>query len=137
MPRRGRMTVKGVTYIQFSCPFYYGRHKPDLLLCPAGHPKFTKQKGCNYLWRITDSIRDQIPYGTEAFKEHYNRRTAIERIFSRLLAIMIQSYERIDSLPLNHREESTLIPILRQASCSACPPPNTTAAAIKGARRQA
>ena len=90
MHRRGRMTVKGVTYIQFSCPFYYGRHKPDLLLCPAGHPKFTKQKGCNYLWRITDSIRDQIPYGTEAFKEHYNRRTAIERIFSRLLAITIQ-----------------------------------------------
>jgi hypothetical protein len=90
MLRRGRMTVKGVTYIQFSCPFYYGRQKPDLLLCPAGHPKFTSQKGCNYLWRITDSLRDQIPYGTEAFKEHYNRRTAIERVFSRLLAITIQ-----------------------------------------------
>ena len=90
MHRRGRMTVKGVTYIQFSCPFYYGRHKPDLLLCPAGHPKFTQQKGCNYLWRITDSIRDQIPYGTEVFKEHYNRRTAIERVFSRLPAITIQ-----------------------------------------------
>ena len=84
------MTVKGVTYIQFSCPFYYGRNKPDLLLCPVGHPKFTKQKGCNYLWRITDTVRDQIPYGTEAFKEHYNRRTAIERVFSRLLAITIQ-----------------------------------------------
>ena len=84
------MTVKGVTYIQFSCPFYYGRNKPDLLLCPAGHPKFTKQKGCNYLWRITDNLRDHIPYGTDVFKEHYNRRTAIERVFSRLLAITIQ-----------------------------------------------
>jgi len=90
MPRRGRMTVKGITYIQFSCPFYYGRNKPDLLLCPAGHPKFTKQKGCNYLWRITDNLRDHIPYGTDVFKEHYNRRTAIERVFSRLLAITIQ-----------------------------------------------
>lgn len=90
MPRRGKMTVKEVTYIQFSCPFYYGRNKPDLLLCPAGHPKFTKQKGCNYLWRITDNLRDHIPYGTDVFKEHYNRRTAIERVFSRLLAITIQ-----------------------------------------------
>jgi hypothetical protein len=88
--RRGRMTVKGITYIQFSCPFYYGHNKPELLLCPASHPKFTNQKGCNYLWRITDKIRDQIPYGTEIFKEHYDRRTAIERIFSRLLAITIQ-----------------------------------------------
>jgi hypothetical protein len=90
MYRRGKMTVKAVTYIQFSCPFYYGPNKPDLLLCPASHPKFTKQKGCNYLWRITDNIRDQIPYGTEIFKQHYNRRTAIERIFSRLLAVTIQ-----------------------------------------------
>ena len=89
MHRRGRMTVKGITYIQFSCPFFYGQ-KPDLLLCPASHPKFTGQKGCNYLWRITNNIRDQIPYATEIFKEHYDRRTAIERIFSRLLAITIQ-----------------------------------------------
>ena len=89
MHRRGRMTVKGITYLQFSCPFFYGQ-KPDLLLCPAGHPKFTGQKGCNYLWRITNNIRDQIPYATEIFKEHYDRRTAIERIFSRLLAITIQ-----------------------------------------------
>lgn len=89
MYRRGQMTVKGITYIQYSCPFYYGPH-PGLLICPADHPKFTKQKGCNYLWRITDNIRDRIPYGTEDFKEHYNRRTAIERVFSRLLAITIQ-----------------------------------------------
>ena len=89
MFRRGKMTVKGVTYIQYSCPFYYGA-KPNLLFCPADHPKFTKQKGCNYLWRVTEKIRDLIPYGTQDFKEHYNRRTAIERIFSRLLAITIQ-----------------------------------------------
>ena len=89
MYRRGKMTVKGVTYVQYSCPFYYGQH-PGILLCPADHPKFTKQKGCNYLWRRTESIRDTIPYGTAAFKEHYSRRTAVERIFSRLLAMTIQ-----------------------------------------------
>ncbi|NCC62399.1 MAG: DDE transposase [Verrucomicrobiae bacterium] len=89
MHRHGRMTVKGITYVQYRCPFFQGP-KPDLLFCPADHPKFTHQQGCNYLWRITDNIRDQIPYGTKIFKEHYDRRTAIERIFSRLLAITIQ-----------------------------------------------
>jgi hypothetical protein len=89
MYRHGRMTVKGITYVQYRCPFQ-GPKKPDLLFCPVSHPKFINQKGCNYLWRITDNIRDQIPYGTEIFKEHYDRRTAIERIFSRLLAITIQ-----------------------------------------------
>ena len=90
MYRHGRMTVKGITYIQYRCPFYIGPKPDNLLFCPAAHPKFTKQQGCNYLWRITDNIRDQIPYGTEEFKQHYKRRTAIERIFSRLLAITIQ-----------------------------------------------
>ena len=89
MYRRGRMTVKGITYIQYQCPFYHGKH-PGILMCPADHPKFTSQKGCNYLQRLTESIRDTIPYGTHVFKEHYNRRTAVERIFSRLLAVTIQ-----------------------------------------------
>ena len=89
MYRRGRMTVKGVTYIQYQCPFYFGK-RPDLLMCPVDHPKFSSQKGCNYLQRLTPSIRDTIPYGTDVFKEHYNRRTAAERIFSRLLAVTIQ-----------------------------------------------
>ncbi len=89
MHRHGRMTVKGITYIQYRCPLHYGPH-PELLLCPANHPKFTQQKGCNYLWRLSDSVRDQIPYGTQDFQEHYNRRTAVERIFSRLLTITLQ-----------------------------------------------
>jgi len=89
MYRHGRMTVKGTTYIQYRCPFFDGP-KPNLLFCPVAHPKFTQQKGCNYLWRITANIRDHIPYGTEEFKQHYHRRTAIERIFSRLLAITVQ-----------------------------------------------
>lgn len=89
MYRHGRMTVKGVTYVQYRCPFFKGR-KPDLLMCPVDHPKFTKQKGCNYLWRLTKNPRDQVPYHTEEFRVHYNRRTAVERVFSRLLAITLQ-----------------------------------------------
>jgi hypothetical protein len=89
MHRHGRMTVKQITYVQYRCPFFDGP-KPELLFCPINHPKFTRQKGCNYLWRLTDNPRDRIPYGTELFKEHYNRRSAIERIFSRLLAITLQ-----------------------------------------------
>jgi hypothetical protein len=90
MCRHGRMTVKAITYLQYRCPFFDGPKPENLLFCPVAHPKFTRQKGCNYLWRITDNIRDQIPYGTDQFKQHYNRRTAIERVFSRLLPITIQ-----------------------------------------------
>jgi hypothetical protein len=89
MHRHGRMTVKGITYLQYRCPLYFGPRQ-QLLLCPANHPKFSLQKGCNYLWRLTDTVRDLIPYGTEQFQLHYNRRTAVERIFSRLLSIAIQ-----------------------------------------------
>ncbi|MFW5996733.1 MAG: DDE transposase, partial [Lentisphaeria bacterium] len=84
-----KMTRKGITYIQYCCPFFNGP-RPCELICPVDHPKFTKQKGCNYLWRITDNPRDHIPYGTEEFKAHYNRRTAVERVFSRLLSVSLQ-----------------------------------------------
>jgi hypothetical protein len=87
--RHGRMTVKAITYLQYRCPLYFGSPQQSLL-CPANHPKFSQQKGCNYLWRLTDTPRDQIPYGTELFTQHYNRRTAVEPIFSRLLTITME-----------------------------------------------
>ena len=89
MYRKGKMTRKGITRIQFSCPFHYGR-KPELLMCPVDHPKFSSQKGCNYLWRVTESIRDSIPYGSSRFKERYKSRTGAERLFSRLLAVTLE-----------------------------------------------
>jgi hypothetical protein len=73
MHRRGKMTVKGRTYIQYACPL-----------------QFINQKGCNYLIRLSPSVRDQIAYGTRRFKLIYNQRTSVERIFSRLLAISMQ-----------------------------------------------
>ena len=91
MHRRGKMTCKGRTYIQYACPLHWGRrYRGQYLLCPAGHPKFIKQKGCNYLVRLTPTVRDKIAYGTKRFKDIYNQRTSVERIFSRLLAISMQ-----------------------------------------------
>jgi len=112
MYRRGRMTVKAVTYIQYQCPFYFGK-RPDLLMCPVDHPKFSIQKGCNYLQRLSDSVRDTIPYGSHVFKEHYNRRTAAERIFSRLLSVTIQepSVRGLDSVR-NHASLSHIAVLL-------------------------
>lgn len=91
MLHKGRMTVKGITYIQYVCPLHYSKkQRQNYLFCPAQHPKYISQKGCNALIRITPTIRSQIPYGTRQFRLYYNKRTAAERIFSRLLALAMQ-----------------------------------------------
>jgi len=43
------------------------------------------------LIRLDPSIRQEIDYGTQHFKELYKKRTAVERIFSRLLSIAMQN----------------------------------------------
>ena len=92
MHRKGKMTAKrtGITYLQYCCPIYFGKEKRRYLLCSAAHPKFTKQKGCNVLIRLTPSIRERIDYGSESFKELHRKRTSVERVFSRLLSIAMQ-----------------------------------------------
>lgn len=92
MRRKGKMTIKkaGITYLQYCCPIHFGREKQRHLLCPAAHPKFLSQKGCNILIRLTPSIREHIDYGSEAFKELHKQRTSVERVFSRLLSIAMQ-----------------------------------------------
>jgi hypothetical protein len=92
MHRKGKMTVKrtGITYLQYCCPIHFGKEKQRHLMCPAAHPKFVKQKGCNALIRLTPSIREQIDYGSQAFKELQRKRTSVERVFSRLLCIAMQ-----------------------------------------------
>ena len=91
MYRKGKMTVKGIQYCQYSCPLHWCKEfSGRYLLCPAGHPKFSKQKGCNVLIRMSPSIREEINYGTQRFKKNYNKRTSVERVFSRLLAIAMQ-----------------------------------------------
>lgn len=91
MNRKGKMTVKGITYLQYRCPLHWSKDfVGQYLLCPAGHPKFLQQKGCNVLIRMTPSIREKVNYGTQRFKEVYATRTSVERVFSRLLSISMQ-----------------------------------------------
>jgi len=91
MYRKGKMTIKGITYCQYSCPLHWSKEFiGKYLFCPAGHPKYFKQKGCNVLLRLTPSIREKINYGTYEFKLTYNKRTSVERVFSRLLSITMQ-----------------------------------------------
>lgn len=92
MYRKGKMPTKGITYLQYSCPLHWSKEfQGQYLLCPAGHPKFIQQKGCNVLIRMTPSIRNKINYDTQRFKEVYKRRTSVERVFSRLLSISMQN----------------------------------------------
>lgn len=88
MYRRGKMTTGGRTYLQYSCPLYHGKkYKGRFLLCPASHPKYFSQKGCNYLLRLSPTVRQYIDYDSQRFKGIYNQRTSVERVFSRLLTI--------------------------------------------------
>jgi hypothetical protein len=91
MAHRGKVTSGGREYRQYGCPIHWLKtYQRQYLLCPIGHPKFLEQKGCNVLIRLTPNIRTQIPYGTDLFKQVYNKRTAIERSYSRLLTINMQ-----------------------------------------------
>ena len=94
MAHRGKVTnkPKGLEYRQYGCPLRWRKKlQRQYLLCPANHPKFLEQKkGCNALIRLTPSVRAQIPYGTDLFNQIYRKRTAIERSYSRLLAITMQ-----------------------------------------------
>lgn len=61
--------------------------------CPWSHPQFVKGSGCykNIRIDVDETIRQQIDYGSESFKKDYNRRTSSERIFSRLLSLLMQN----------------------------------------------
>lgn len=94
MVYKGRMTPKrtGITYRQYCCPLHYRKKtQQQYLLCPANHPKFLSQKGCNYLLHETPSRRTQIPYGSAEFAARYKNRTSVERVFSRLLSVAMQN----------------------------------------------
>ena len=94
MYRKGKMRPKrtGILYCQYCCPiFYNSKIRYQYIICPAFHPKFFKGKGCNVLIRLEPSIRTEVDYNTQKFKELYNTRTSVERVFSRLLAIAMQN----------------------------------------------
>ena len=94
MYRKGKMRPKktGILYCQYTCPVIYDKEiRYKHIMCPVFHPKFFKGKGCNVLVRMDPSIRSEIGYDTQKFKELYKKRTSVERIFSRLLAIAMQN----------------------------------------------
>ena len=92
MHRRGKMTTRGRTYLQYSCRLYYGRlYQGRFLIYPVFHPKYFTQKGCNYLLRLSPTVRWQIDYNSQKFKKIYNQRTSAERVFSRLLTVTMQT----------------------------------------------
>lgn len=93
MYRKGKMRPQcGILYCQYTCPVVYDKRiRQQYITCPVFHPKFQNGKGCNALIRLEPSIRGEIDYGTEKFKERYNARTSVERVFSRLLAIAMQN----------------------------------------------
>jgi len=93
MYRKGKMCPKktGILYCQYTCPIVYDKQtRYQHITCPIMHPKFFKGKGCNVLVRMEPSIRSEIGYDTQEFKELYKKRTSVERVFSRLLAIAMQ-----------------------------------------------
>ena len=94
MYRKGKMRPKktGILYCQYTCPIIYDKQiRHQYITCPVLHPKFFKGKGCNKLIRMEPNIRSEIEYDTQEFKELYKKRTSVERIFSRLLAIAMQN----------------------------------------------
>lgn len=94
MYRKGKMRHKktGIHYCQYCCPIVHDKQiRYQHIMCPVFHPKFIKGKGCNVLLRMNPSIRSEIGYDTQNFKELYKKRTSVERIFSRLLAIAMQN----------------------------------------------
>ena len=60
--------------------------------CPWFHPKFTEGSGCYRYLRVDvdETIRAGIDYGSESFKRDFKKRSSSERIFSRLLSILMQ-----------------------------------------------
>lgn len=97
MISRGKFYDKEQNRIRhkFVCPIKGSKkfaHKVGWF-CPWNHPKFFNNRyGCTTNLRIDvdTSIRQNIDYGSQTFKKLYNLRSSTERIFSRLLSILMQ-----------------------------------------------
>jgi len=83
---------------KFVCPIKgskkFARKHP---YCPWFHPNSVEGTGCYRYLRVDvdESIRADIDYGSEAFKRNFNRRSSSERVFSRLLSILMQKLSAI------------------------------------------
>jgi hypothetical protein len=87
----GRFKDRGKIRRKFVCPITHSKKfAQQVPTCPWNHPAFQKGKGCTAYLRGDKDIREEIDYGSQIFKEHYNKRTSSERVFSRLLTLCMQ-----------------------------------------------
>ena len=77
---------------KFICPIKASKKFSSVHpFCPWNHPKFFSNKlGCVINLKISPDIRKSIDYSSKSFKDLYNLRSSVERIFSRLLSICMQ-----------------------------------------------
>jgi len=78
---------------KFVCPIKGSKKfAKDHPYCPWFHPLFVNGTGCYRYLRVDvdETIRSNIDYGSESFKRDFNRRSSSERVFSRLLSILMQ-----------------------------------------------
>ena len=78
---------------KFVCPIKGSKKfAKDHPYCPWLHPRFVEGTGCYRYLRadVDESIRADIDYGSESFKRDFNKRSSSERVFSRLLSILMQ-----------------------------------------------
>ena len=78
---------------KFVCPIKGSKKfAKDHPYCPWFHPRFVNGTGCYRYLRVDvdDTIRSSIDYGSEAFKRDFSKRSSSERVFSRLLSILMQ-----------------------------------------------
>jgi hypothetical protein len=87
----GKFNDRGKIRKKFVCPITHSKKfAQQSPTCPWNHPAFRKGKGCIAYLRGDKDVRKQIDYGSQIFKEHYNKRTSSERVFSRLLTLCMQ-----------------------------------------------
>ena len=78
---------------KFVCPIKGSKKfAKDHPYCPWFHPRFVNGTGCYRYLRVDvdETIRAEIDYGSEAFKRDFSKRSSSERVFSRLLSILMQ-----------------------------------------------
>ncbi len=87
----GKFKDRGKVRKKYVCPITHSKKfAQKVSACPWNHPAFQKGKGCIAYLREDEDIRQSIDYGSQFFKEHYNKRTSSERVFSRLLTLCMQ-----------------------------------------------
>jgi hypothetical protein len=87
----GRFTDRGKIRKKFVCPITHSKKfAQQVPTCPWNHPAFRRGNGCTAYLRGDTEIRKEIDYGSQIFKEHYDKRTSSERVFSRLLSLCMQ-----------------------------------------------